>query len=158
MSTLAASPALTSRVTPRSPKKWKSPKSYPGPTNRSSRHKAASANFGNPPLSPPYRSPRKKGAYSPGANPKALIERLSPSTYTRSRRAPEPPPSPTKLLDKLLQSKSLSAMLSSGKDVLMEENHVKNHSAPSAANNVDAVCILCFELVATIFCNLVGLI
>jgi hypothetical protein len=160
MSTMAPSPALTSRVTPRPTKKWKpswkSPKSpHPGPTKRSPK---ASANFRNVPSTLPYRSPQNKGAYSPTPNPKALIDRLSPSMYTGTQGAPEPPPSPTQWLDTLMQSEALTAMLSSGSDVPNDVSGDMNHDAlkqpsVSAVDNMSTVCILRFDLLAadTIF-------
>jgi hypothetical protein len=149
MSTIAPSPALTSRVTPRSTKKsWKSPKSpYLGHAKRSPK---ASANFHNVPSTPPLRPRKNKGNYSTTPNPKALIDRLSPSTYTGTQGATEPPLSPTKWLDTLMQSEALTAMLSSGKDVPDDASGDMNHDAvkqPSvSAGDMRTVCVLRFNL------------
>jgi hypothetical protein len=148
MSTVT-SPALISRVTPRSPKKWKPPKSYPG---KRSRHKAG-ANFNNVASTPPFQSPPKKEAYIPGENPKPLIERLSPSTYMVAQgagRPPEPPVSPTKFSDRLMRSERLSSTLSPRKDMDMpvntsvDPNKVVIEPLTNTADNVDAVCIFRF--------------
>ena len=134
MSTVGPSHALTSRVTPRSPKKW-SPKSYTtGPTKRSSR-----AKFDNSPSDPLYRSP----AYVPNASPRALIDRLSPTSTNRVH-------SPPKLLDRLIRS---DTMITSGNDVPMQgviESDVNNLSSRSASNNVDMVHLLCLDLLSPI--------
>lgn len=157
MSTLSSSPALTSRVTPRSPKKWKSP------AKRSSKYKP-SANFVNSPSSPQHWSPQKQGVVKPEANPRALIDRLSPSTFTGTqgaRRRPKPLPSvlsPTGLLDKLMKSEVSSAMLSSETDVPMdasgsEQNDVVMLTSTNTDDNKNIVCILRIDLHATILCN-----
>jgi hypothetical protein len=140
MSTLASSPALTSRVTPRKP--WKLPKSA-NSGKRSSGY--ASANLAS---SPSYRSPREKGVYIPNTKPKSLIDRLSPTAYAGPRRRPKPisTPSPGKLLDKLMQSEALSAILSSGDeptDAPVGIEHDAVDPAPTSADdNVDMVCPL----------------
>lgn len=156
MSTMASSsPALISRVTPRSTtnwkSSWKSPKPpHPGPTKRSPK---ASANFDNVPSTRPYRSPRNKRAYNPNANTKALIDRLSPSTHTRTegaRRTPDSPPLPTDLFNTLMQSETLPVILSSGKDMPINTSGDMNHDlvkqpSTSAADSMNTVCILRFN-------------
>jgi hypothetical protein len=156
MSTLSSSPALTSRVTPRSPKKWRSP------AKRSSNDKA-SANFVNSLSSPQHRSPQKQGVVKPEANPRALIDRLSPSTFTGTqgaRRRPKPLPSvrsPTGLLDKLMKSEVLSAMLSSEVNTPMDTSGSEQNDAmltsTSTDDNRNIVCILRTDLHAAILCH-----
>lgn len=122
---LAPSQDLTSRVTPRSPKKWKSPKSiHPGPTNRSLGYKAH--NFSTPPSASYHSSgPIRKGTYSPRPSPKSLIERLNQPTSPTTRAAAGSEQSllsssgfsSASLLDRLTQSEPSNAVIYQNPDV-----------------------------------------
>jgi len=138
-------PTLVSRITPRSsPKKWKSHKSYLGPTNR---HKKSAQ---SPSACVLRRSNGNKAAGTPEASPKSLIQRLSVSPLAE-KGGPvvipqsEPPESPTKLLERLMKSEALSAIFSTGNEVPMDmsgdqERHI-NSSSPAADNMVSALYI-----------------